>query len=86
MADVDPEGLKERGPVGVEQRGKGNFTSTGPNWVHSLDEISKSTFPLAVYGSIDTASRKILWLRIWVSHSNPKLIAVGILNTLWRPR
>ena len=89
MADVDPEGLKARGPVGVnKQRNKGNFTSKGPNWVHSLDGHDKlmgyqnSTFPLAVYGSIDTASRKILWLRIWVSNSNPKLIGRWYLEYL----
>ncbi len=89
MADVDPEGLKARGPVGIgKQRKKGNFTSKGPNWVHSLDGHDKlmgyqnSTFPLAVYGSIDTASRKILWLRIWVSNSDPRLIGRWYLEYL----
>lgn len=41
-----------------------------------------STFPSAVYGSIDTASRKILWLRIWISNSNPKLIGRWYLEYL----
>ena len=89
MADVDPEGLKAHGPVGIgKQRKKGNFTSKGPNWVHSLDGHDKlmgyqnSTFPLAVYGSIDTASRKILWLRIWVSNSDPRLIGRWYLEYL----
>ena len=74
MYDVDPEGLKARGGIGAKKkRRKGNFTSKGPNWVHSFDGHDKmmgyqnSTFPLAVYGWIDTASRKVLWLRIWTT-------------------
>jgi len=68
--------LQARGSVGAKkQKKKGNFTSRGPNWVHSLDGHDKlmgyqnSTFPLAVYGCLDTASRKILWLKVWVSKS-----------------
>lgn len=30
---------------------------------------------LASYGSIDMASRKIMWLKIWTSNSDPRLIA-----------
>ena len=82
MVELHPEGLQERRGVGIKKinRGKGNFTTKGPNWVHSLDGHDKlmgyqnSTFPLAVYGCIDSASRKLLWLRAWVSHSDPKII------------
>ena len=87
MADFD--GLKAHGPVGVnKQRKKSNFTSKGPNWVHSMDDHDKlmgyqnSTFPLAVYGCIDTASRKILWLRLWVCNSDPRLIGRWYLEYL----
>ena len=58
------------------------------DWVHSLDGHDKlmgsqnSTFLLAVYGSTDTASRRLLWLRIWVSNSDPKLIARWYLEYL----
>ena len=76
-----PKGLEARGPVGKKKTNpKGSFTTKGPNWVHSLDGHDKlmgyqnSTFPLAVYGCIDTASRKLLWLRIWVTNSDPKVI------------
>eukprot|EP00794_Sanderia_malayensis_P008459 gene8459-9364_t len=79
MTDLDQEGLAARGGVGKKKhRRKGNFTSLGPNWVHSLDGHDKlmayqnSTFPIAVYGCLDTASRKLLWLRfsafIYPSH------------------
>ena len=76
-----PKGLEARGPVGKKKTNpKGSFTTKGPNWVHSLDGHDKPmgyqnrTFPLAVYGCIDTASRKLLWLRIWVTNSDPKVI------------
>ena len=38
MTDLDPEGLAARGGVGAKKkRQKGNFTTRGSNWVHSLD-------------------------------------------------
>lgn len=93
MFDLDPAGLQARGGIGAKQkREKGNFTSKGPNWVHSLDGHDKlmgyqnSTFPLAIYGCIDTSSRKILWLRIWVTNSNPKVIGRWYLEYLLESR
>ena len=81
MCDLDPKGLEARGGIGTKKkRKKGNFTSKGPNWVHSLHGHDKlmgyqnSTYPLAVYGCMDTASRKLLWLKIWVTNSDPKLV------------
>ncbi len=43
MTELDPEGLQERGGVGIKKtnRGKGNFTTKGPNRVHSLDGHDK---------------------------------------------
>ena len=72
MYDLDPEGLAARGGVRTKKirRKKGNFSSKGPNWVHSLDGRDKlmgyqnSPFPVAIYGCLDTASRKLLWLRV----------------------
>jgi len=82
MSDLDSEGLAARGGVGAKKarRKKGNFSSKGPNWVHSLDGHDKlmgfqnSTFPLAIYGCLDTASRKLLWLRVWNKNCDPQLI------------
>ena len=81
MYFVDPAGLEGRNPaVKKHRRVKGNFTTKGPNWVFSLDGhaklmgYQKSTFPLAIYGCIDTASRKIMFLKVWTSNSDPKLV------------
>lgn len=93
MYDVDPEGLEARGGVGLgKKKVKGTFTTNGPNWVHSLDGHDKlmgyqnSTYPLAIYGCLDTASRKILWLRIWTSNSDPNLIGRWYLEHIYEKR
>ena len=61
MYELDPERLEARGGVGAKkERKKGNFTTRGANWIHSLDGHDKlmgyqnSTFPLAIYGCMDT--------------------------------
>ncbi len=48
--------------------------------MHSLDGHDKlmgyqnSTYPIAIYGSLDTTSRRLLWIRVWMSNSDPQLI------------
>jgi hypothetical protein len=92
MYNVDPEGLENRAPRFKRKKQKGHFTTKGPNWVHSFDGHDKlmgyqnSTFPLAIYGCIDTATRKLLWLRIWVTNSDPKVIGRWYLEYLHEAR
>ena len=80
MYNVDPDALEERAPCFKKKKKKGHFTTRGTNWVHSLDGHDKlmgyqnSTFPIAVYGCIDTCSRKLLWVKVWMSNSDPSLI------------
>ena len=80
MQGIDPEGLESRA-VGIKNKKKKQcFKTRGPNWVHSVDGHNKlkgfqnDAFPLAIYGSIDTASRKLLWFRIWTNNREPRLI------------
>ena len=89
MYELDAEGLEARGGVGAKKkRRKGNFTTRGANWVHSLGGHDKlmgyqnSTYPLAIYGWMDTASRKLLWLKVWVTNSDPQLIGRWYLEHL----
>ena len=76
MADVDLEGLSQRQPRFKRKKEKGTFTAVGPNWVVSLDGHDKlmgfqiNTFPF-IYECVDTASRKILFLKVRTSNSNP---------------
>ena len=60
--------------------------------MHSMDGHDKlmgyhnSTFPLAIYCSIDTASRKILSLKIWTGNLNPKRITHWYSGHLYETR
>ena len=62
MTDLHPEGLENRKPILKKKKTKSTYSPVGPNWVLSIDEHDKlmryqnSTFPLAVYGCMDTAS------------------------------
>ena len=92
MFQLDPEGLECRAPGFKTKKKKGNFTSPGPNFVHSLDGHDKlmgfqnSTYPIAVYGCLDTCSRKVLWVKVWRSNSDPKLIGRFYLEYLYEQR
>ena len=89
MYELDEEGLAARRPCQKQKCNKGHFTMKGVNWVFSLDGHDKlmgyqnSTFPLAVYGCLDTATRKLMWLKIWVSNSDPNVIAKWYLEYLY---
>ena len=92
LYDLDPEGLEARSVGAKKSKPKGHFTTKGPNFLHSVDGHDKlmgyqnSTYPLAIYGCIDTASRKLLWLRIWVSNSDPRVIGRWYLEYLYETR
>ena len=88
MALVDPEGLEERNLQRKKKKDKKPFTSEGPLWVVSLDGHDKLcgyqnwTFPLGVYGCLDTFSRKMLFLFVCHSNSNPLVIGKRYLEHL----
>ena len=92
MYSVDPVALKERAPRFKKKKPKSNFTSRRSNWVHSLDGHDKlmgyqnSTFLIAVYGCMDTCSRKILWIRVWMSNSDPNIIGRFYPEHLFKSR
>lgn len=90
MYDLDPEGLEGRNLQKKGKKVKQPFTSEGPLWVISLDGHDKlcgyqnSTFPLGVYGCMDTFSRKILFLFVCYSNSNPLIVGKKYLEYLYR--
>ena len=75
LEDVDPNGLEYRTVGKKSKTEKGSFTSEGDNWVFSFDGHDKlmgfqnSTFPIAIYSCLDTASRKLVWIKMWYSKS-----------------
>ena len=87
-----PVALEERAPQFKKKKPKGNFTSCGSNWVYSLDGHDKlmgyknSTYPIAVHSCMDTCSRKIMWIRVWMSNSDPNIIGRFFLQHLYKSR
>ena len=71
------------------KKSKGQFTSEGPLWVVSFGGHDKlcgyqnATFPLGVYSCIDTFSRKILFLFVCHSNSNPLVVGKVYLQYLF---
>ena len=92
MTDLDSDGLKMRQPGNKKPKEKGTSVSAGPNWVMSLDGHDKlmglqnNTFPIAIYGAIDTASRKLLWIKVWVTNRIPELVARWYFEFLYETR
>ena len=80
MEVVDPNGLEYRTIREKNKREKGSFTSEGNSWVLSFDGLDKlmgfhnSTFLIAIFGFLDTASRKLVWINMWDSNSSPYLM------------
>ena len=46
----------------------------------------KDTFPLAVYGCLDTASRKLLFLKVSPENSDPRAIGLWYLEFLYETK
>eukprot|EP00794_Sanderia_malayensis_P019717 gene19717-21663_t len=90
MHHIDPAALARRGPVGRPRRGrrKEQFTSKGPNWTMSLDGHDKLcghqkyTFPLCIYGALDTFSSYVHFLKIWTTNNDPNVIGRFYLEHL----
>ena len=80
MWDLDPQGVEARKLRKKKRSMKKPFICDGPNWLSSLNGHDKmmgfqnSTFPLALYGCLDTFSRKILFLHVWTRNSDPLVI------------
>ena len=74
LKELDPEGLESRALNKKTKKPKVPFSSEGLLWVASLDGHNKLcryqnwTFPFCIYGCLDMFSRKMLYL--FVSHSN----------------
>jgi len=88
MFDLDPDGVQDRNVKKKEKKPKRPFYSAGPGWTYSVDGHDKlmgfqnSTFPIAIYGCLDTFSRKIVFLRVWTSNSDPCLIGKFYMELL----
>ena len=88
MTNLNFEGLQRRTPGIKRKKRDGHYVTEGVNWFLSIDGHDKmmgyqnSTFPIAIYGMLDQASRKIVLLKCWTSNSDPKLIGRWYIELL----
>lgn len=70
---ADPAGSLQRKKRSLKRR---VYKNKGPNQVWHVDGYDKlSPFGLTIHGCIDGFSRKIIWLKVAPSNSDPKVIA-----------
>ena len=89
LHDVDPEGIKEKALKFKARKKKKPFVSDGADCVLSLDGHDKLmgfqnwTFPVAIYGALDTFSRKSLYIFVWESNSDPNIVGQRYIKHLY---
>ena len=92
MVEMDPEGWVQGSLIKKRKRRVNLFRTDGPLYVVSLDGHDKLcgyqnwTFPLGLYGCINTFSRKMLFLYVCQSNSYPHVIARRYFDFLYDSR
>ena len=77
---IDPEGVKRRK---AHKRKRWVYESHGPNFMWHIDGCDKlKPFGFLIHGAIDGCSRKILWLNICPSNSDPYIISYFYVNCI----
>lgn len=70
---LDPEGVELRSRRRLRRR---NYYSKGPDYLWHLDGYDKlKPFGFCIHGAIDGYSRRILWLEVGVTNSDPYVVA-----------
>lgn len=71
--ELDPEGVVRQKSKRMKRR---QYISPGPSFTWHLDGYDKlKPFGFCLHGAIDGYSRKVLWLEVGPSNSDPKVIA-----------
>jgi hypothetical protein len=72
MLTYEPEGLSERKARRLKRK---RFWAAGVNDIWAIDQHDKwQRFGLRLHTGIEPYSGFILWIKIWWSNSNPRLI------------
>ena len=72
LRELDPEGVDLRRSRRLARR---TYHARGPNFIWHVDGYDKiKPFGLCISGCIDGFSRKIIWLKVYHTNNNPKVI------------
>jgi len=72
LASLDPVGSAFRRARRLHRR---NYFAVGPNFIWHLDGYDKiKPFGFCISGCVDGFSRKVIWLNVYHTNSDPKLI------------
>lgn len=80
--------MKLLDPIGVEARRKGRlvrrrYSNPGPNFLWHLDSYDKiKPYGFCVNGCIDGFSRNILWLKVFTTNNDPRVIGGYFLKVV----
>ena len=77
---LDPLGVSARKSRRLQRR---SYSSNGPNYCWHLDGYDKlKPFGLCVSGCVDGFSRKVIWLNVYTTNNNPKVIRGYYIESL----
>ena len=80
LREIDPEGVQSR--IGRRLRRR-NYFAGGPNFIWHLDGYDKlKPYGLCISGCIDGFSRKIIWMNVYRTNNNPKIIGGYFLEAV----
>lgn len=75
---LNPSGIERRSRCRLQRR---IYVSNGPNFTWHIDRFDKlKPYGFAIHGAIDGFSRRILWLEVASSNSDPAVIGSYFLN------
>ena len=92
MQDLYPEGIERRSLQKKMKKPKGAFKADGPSFLLSLDGHDKLcgyqnyTFPIAMYGCLETHSRKMHYLFVCKSNSDLQIIGRRYFDFLYETK
>ena len=80
LRELDPNGVAARLLRRLERR---TYTVPGPNFIWHMNDYDKlKPFGLCISGCMDGFSRKIIWLNVYSTNNNPRIIGGYFLEPL----
>ncbi len=80
LSIIDPEGLQERRQNRLKRR---QYINSGPNHVLHIDKHDKlSPFGFCIHAAMDGFSRRVVWLPVGNTNSDPGTMAHSYLDNI----